>query len=362
MGDQRNYAVILAGGKGERFWPLSTSGRPKQLLSLLGDRSLIGQAVDRIDSLIPPENVFVITSSELVEATRKAVPELPPENIIGEPMGRDTAAAVALGAVLVKSRNPDAAFCVMTADHIIGNLDLFRQTLDEGLSMAHGRDVLITIGIKPDSPSTGYGYIEAGEPVHSPGEIEFYKAEAFVEKPDLDTAKTYLDAGCFYWNSGMFIWSVQALEKALRRHASPLADMMDRLQPAIGKKQYFDLLRSEYESLEKISIDYALMEKADNIVMAKGVFPWDDVGSWPALENHFEADSAGNIIIGNAEHIDCTDNIVYSADRLTALVGVENVVVVQAEGVTLVCSKDRAHDIKKLVEQIRDTGRYDDLL
>lgn len=362
MADQGDYAVILAGGRGERFWPLSTTRRPKQLLSLVGDEPLMAQAVSRLEGLIPPERIFVITNEDLVEATRDSIPVVPSKQIIGEPMGRDTAPAVALGALLVKAEDPGAAFCVLTADHVIGDLDVFRKTLREGMKLARSRDVLITIGIEPQGPSTGYGYIEAGEPDRQAAGVEFFRAKRFVEKPDLETAEEYVRSGRYFWNSGMFIWSVSALEKGLKAHRPPLAEMMDRLAGKVGRGDFLQSVQAEYENLEKISIDYALMEKADNIVMAKGVFAWDDVGSWPALENHFTPDQAGNVVIGETEGLDAGSNIVYSKDRLTALLGVENLVVVQAEGVTLVCAKDRAQDIKKLVEQVRKAGRYEDRL
>lgn len=356
------YAVILAGGRGERFWPLSTSQRPKQLLSLVGERSLLAQAVDRLEGLIPPERVYVITNEDLVEASGKAAPELPPENIIGEPFGRDTAAAAALGAALVKAKDPAASFCILTADHIIGDLDLYRATLSEGLDLAQREEVLITIGIQPAEPSTAYGYIEATNETYSAAGIHFLKADRFVEKPDARTAKEYLDSGRFFWNSGMFVWSVHALQAALARHRPVLAEMIDRLVPTVGKGDFLPALAKEYEALEKISIDYALMEKADNILMARGTFAWDDVGSWPALENHFDPDAEGNIAIGDCAAVEADGNIVYSKGRLTALIGVKDLVVVQAEDVTLICPRERAQDIKKMVEKLRQTGGYDHVL
>lgn len=356
------YAVILAGGKGERFWPLSTSRRPKQLLSLVGDKPLLAQAVDRLAGLIPPDRVFVITNADLVDASRAAAPMLPADNVVGEPMGRDTAAAVALGAALVKARDPRGVFCILTADHIIGDLDLYRRTLSAALELAAREPVLLTIGMKPGFPSTGYGYIEAdGEHSVIDG-IRFSRAIRFVEKPGEEKAREYLESGRFYWNSGMFIWSLKSLELAFARHRPVLCDLIAKAAAAYRQGQLEPLLEAEYPKLEKISIDYALMEKAENIVMAQGVFPWDDVGAWPALENHFEPDSAGNIPVGQVAAHESADNIVYSRGRLTALVGVSNLIVVQAEGVTLVCAKDKAQDIKKLLAQIRASGRHDDLL
>ncbi len=356
------YAVILAGGKGERFWPLSTSRRPKQLVTLVGDEPLLAQSVTRLKGLIPPERICVITNDDLVDACRQAVPELPKNNIIGEPVGRDTAAAAALGAVWVKAQNPDAVFCILTADHVIGDLDVYRATLRESFALAHRERVLITIGITPTEPSTGYGYIEGGDLYARNGTVEFLEARRFVEKPDQKTAESYIASKRFFWNSGMFIWSVAAFEEGVRTHRPSLTSIFDELLPCVGTVSFPSQLAETYDRLEKISIDYALMEKANNIIMVRGTFSWDDVGAWPALENHFERDEDNNVSIGDCKAVDADGNIVYSKDRLTALVGVSNLVVVQSDGVTLICPRDRAQDIKQLVSKLKETGRYDDLL
>ncbi|MDK2856997.1 MAG: mannose-phosphate guanylyltransferase [Verrucomicrobiota bacterium] len=356
------YAVIMAGGKGERFWPLSTSKHPKQLLALVGDRPLIAQAVDRLDSLIPPENVFVVTNADLVEAARAAVPMLPPENIVGEPIGRDTAAAVACGGALIAARDPQAVFAVLTADHVMGDPDVFRATLRGGMDLAEQNEILVTIGIRPTSPQTGFGYIESGEDFQVLENVQFKKAVRFVEKPDAETAQHYLNAGTFFWNSGMFIWSVPTLSRAFAAHCPGMKQLMDELKEYAARGEIHRGLEKIYPTLGKISIDYALMEKADNIVMACGTFAWDDVGSWPALENHFSPDENGNTLIGTCEQIDSKNNIIYSKDRLTAVIGAENLVVVQAEGVTLVCPKERAQDIKKMVAALKEKGSFEELL
>ena len=356
------YAVIMAGGRGERFWPLSTSAHPKQVLSLVGDRSLLAMAVDRLEGLVPPERVFIITSSDLVDVTVDAAPRLPPENVIGEPVGRDTAAACALGQALVSARDPDAVFCVLTADHIMGDLDVFRRTLRDSAELAAAEPVLVTIGLEPAFPSTGFGYIEAGEAAPSRGETEFLKATRFVEKPDQSTAEAYLKAGNYYWNSGMFIWSAATFHAALAEHRPQLADMADAMRTAAGKKSFDRKLAEEYDKLERISVDYAIMEKADNILMARGTFQWDDVGTWPALANHVEADENGNVFIGSCESIDCAGNVVVSKTRLTALIGVQDLVVVHAQNATLICPRDRAQDVKRMVTLLGETQRYDDVL
>jgi len=360
--NERFFAVILAGGKGERFWPLSTSRMPKQLLSLVGGKPLLAQAVDRLEGLIPPCRIFVITNKDLVVATRKATPALPIKNIVGEPFGRDTAAAIAVGTALVKDRNPDGAFCVLTADHIMGDIPLFRKTLKACLNRAQREHVLITIGIKPRSPNTGYGYIKTEARNREKDGIRFCRARRFVEKPDIRKANHYFKAGNFYWNSGMFAWSVATIEEAFRKHRPELFDLMNNLVKVAGKPEFDKELRSGYEPLENISIDFALMEKADNIVMARGVFPWDDVGSWTALEDHIPKNQEDNVLVGTCESVRARNNIVLSNDRLTALVGVRDLIVVQAMGVTLICSKRRAQDVKKLVEKLKSSGRYAEVL
>ncbi|HEY5653263.1 MAG TPA: sugar phosphate nucleotidyltransferase [Pontiella sp.] len=356
------YAVIMAGGKGERFWPLSTSKQPKQLLALVGDKPLIAQAVDRLDGLVPPENIFVVTNADLVEATREAAPILPPENVIGEPIGRDTAAAVACGGALVKARDENGVFAVLTADQVMKDLDIFSSTLKEGMDLAEQNDILVTIGIKPTYPATGFGYIESGDVFETAESVEFRKAARFVEKPDEATASEYLSTGNFYWNSGMFIWSVASLAKAFGAHCPEMLKLMNTLTEYARAGQIVEGMAATYPDLGKISVDYALMEKADNIVMACGTFYWDDVGSWPALESHFDQDREGNTRIGQVETLDAEGNIVLSKNHLTAVIGVKDLVIVQTEGVTLVCPKDRAQDIKQMVELLRENGIYDEVL
>lgn len=366
------YAVVLAGGYGERFWPASTMARPKQLLSLLGDRTMLEMAVDRLDGLIPADRVLVLTSADLVKATIACSPDLSPENVIGEPMRRDTAAAVALACAVVKARDPKGVFCIVTADHVMGDLDVFRNTLREGLELAAGNDVLVTIGIEPTRPSTAFGYIEAGEAVVSSGSassgsassssVEFRRVSRFVEKPDRETAQGYIDSGSFSWNSGMFIWSVDTLHRAFSNHSPALGAMIDALMPHVDTGGFADALAEAFEPLDKISIDYALMEKADNIVMGIGTFAWDDVGSWPEVAGHLPTDEHGNATSGSVQVLDATNNVVVSDGRLTALIGVEDLVVVHADGATLICPKDRAQDVKAIVTALRESGEWDHLL
>jgi len=352
----------MAGGKGERFWPLSTSKHPKQVLSLVGGKPMLRLAVDRLKGLVPSSRILIITSADLVSVTARAVPSLPSKNIIGEPFGRDTAAVCALASAVIKARDPGGLFCILTADHIIKDIARFQQTLRNCFDLAAKTDVLITIGMKPTFPSTGFGYIDAGRRFKAGGKTVFLKAKRFVEKPDRKRAEKYIMAGNFYWNSGMFIWSVRSIQAALARHRPELLAMANRLEKAAGKPRFQPALIREYAKLEKISIDYAVMEKSDNIIVAKATFSWDDIGSWTAIENHFKKDSSNNVLTGKCEAIGSSGNIVFSPSRLTALIGVENIIVVQAENATLVCAKGKAQEVKKMVQLLAKKKKYQSLL
>ncbi len=358
----RVYAVVLAGGRGERFWPLSTAKRPKQLLTLVGERPMIAETVRRLDGLVPKQRILVVTNAEIAATTRALLPEVPPDNVFGEPLGRDTAAAVALSAALVRARDPEAAFAILPADHVIAETERFQGTLSAAFRIARGNDVLVVIGIPPTAPLSSFGYIEAEtEPVATEGRL-IYAVRRFVEKPDVETARRYLNEKRYYWNAGMFVWSLAALDRALSRHAPHLAELSRRLAAAAGHPDFEAVVRTAYAGIEKISIDYALMEKADNIRMIPADFTWDDVGSWTALRNHFPADPNGNVAIGDCAVLDAAGNTVFSPGRLTALLGVRDLVVVQADGVTLICHRDRAEHIKRLVQQLQAGGAHEALL
>ncbi len=358
----RRFAVILAGGKGERFWPLSRSHRPKQLLDLVDGNSLLGAAVNRLADLVPQSNIFVITSADLVAPVAKALPGFPAANIIGEPMGRDTAAAIALGVALVKARQHDAAIAVLTADHVIHDVPSFQQTLADTYAMAFEHDLLFTIGIKPTFPCTGFGYIETGEPIPRKCATSFVRALRFVEKPALEKAKEYFASGAYAWNGGMFLWTISAFEQAVSKHNPVLHTLLERLIPLVGRLDLTEALRPVYEPLKKISIDYALMEKARNVAMARAGFDWDDVGAWPALANHFPADANGNVTIGRAAAMDSSGNIVMGRGGFVGLLGVKDMVVVHAGDAVLVCSRDRAQDVKKLVSLLSENACNTDVL
>ena len=352
MNNQHFHAVILAGGRGERFWPLSRADKPKQFIALFGGRPLLTLAVERLDGLIPPERVIIITSRDLLDATREAAPNIPAHNIIGEPVGRDTAAAVALACGLVRQRDPDGVACILTADQLMTDVNTFRRTLDDSLRVASAGDAIVTIGITPTYPATGFGYIRAGALRDTSTATRFFTADAFVEKPDEARAARYIAENVYYWNAGMFIWHTRAMQSALAEHTPALAELSDAVASLATCHELDALLDSAYPSLPKISVDYAIMEKAKNITVAEGSFGWDDVGTWSALEGHFVPDIEDNIAIGSTETLDARSNIIVSENHLTAVIGVDDLVIVQAPGVTLVCPKSRAQDVKLLLRRI----------
>lgn len=349
--DLKAYAVILAGGNGERFWPLSTPARPKQFLSLFGKKTLIQHAVDRLKGLIPPERILIITSKRLVTLTRHILPMVPKKNIVGEPCRRDTAAAVATACGLVKRLGGENAVgCILTADQLIKPIAKFRQILKNSIVAARQEDAIVTMGILPTYPATGFGYIKCSTRCPIRCSTTFNHVECFVEKPSLDTANEYLKAGTFLWNAGMFIWKQATLEEAFKNVASDYCNLIEEIA---CQRNTATVLSRQYKGIRATSFDYAVMEKIKNIIVARCDFIWDDVGSWFAIQNHFDADASNNISIGCVTLLDTTNTITVTDNQhLVALVGVNNLVVVHTEGATLVCSKDAVQDVKKIVQKI----------
>ena len=357
-----NYAVILAGGRGERFWPMSRFSRPKQFVDLFDGKTLLQHAVDRLDGVIPPQNILIITSQDLVALSQKVASSIPAENIIGEPMGRDTAAACALATELVAKRDPNGVLAILTADHIMRDEEGFRCTLRDAYTVASKETCIVTIGIQPTEPATGYGYIEIKQLRDKAYATDFFDVVRFVEKPNADKAKEYVDSGRYFWNAGMFVWQVKTFREALGKFRPVLNDAMKALEPSIGTPKFDSELKRIYEGLEKISVDYAVMEHSKNIVMARGTFGWDDVGSWGAICNHFEADKSGNVVVGPSEIVQGQGNIVVcEPGHLVAVYGASDMVVVHTKDATLICPKDKVQDIKEMVKTIgqrKDGAEY----
>ena len=350
------YVVIMAGGRGERFWPQSREATPKHLLPIVGETPMLAQTVDRVAGIVPRENIFVITTQAQLEGCREACPDLPAGNVVAEPMGRDTAAATGLAMLLVKQRNPNGAFAMLPADHVIKDTQEYGKLLDIAFASAEGADVLVTLGIKPAAPETGFGYIQQAGLWRKVGGRDVMAVKRFVEKPDLATAEGYLASGDYHWNAGMFVWRVPVVEAAFKAHASELYAGLAKLEAAAKSAGgWAQALQEVYPTLKKVSVDYALMEKSTNVVVVPATFDWDDVGAWPAIAKHFTPDSHGNVLRGHALVENGTHNIVISTDgHLVGVIGVSDLVVVHTPGATLVCPKDRAQEIKALLTRIKD--------
>ncbi len=350
----KKFVVIIAGGKGERFWPQSRAHRPKHLLPIVGSKPLLAQTLERVRMVVPSRNTFVITSAIQVRAVRACCPELPPENIVAEPVGRDTAAAVALATVLVATRDPRAVFAVLPADHVIHDRKAYAADLKAAFAAAESSGVLVTIGIKPTEPATGFGYIERGETWAVFARRPVYKVTRFVEKPSVDVARQYLASGNYVWNAGMFVWSVPAVTAALKRFAPDLYEGLEPVRSAAAKgRTLAAALRKTYAGLRKISVDYAILEKSDNVVMLPASFDWDDVGAWPAISRHLEKDVRGNVCRGRVVVEQGANNIVIAeGDHLVAALGLDDFIVVHTGDATLIAPKARAQDIKALLKQV----------
>ncbi|MGC8828180.1 MAG: mannose-1-phosphate guanylyltransferase [Verrucomicrobiia bacterium] len=366
------YAIIMAGGSGERFWPISRRKRPKQLLKLLGKESFLQQAVRRVSAIVEPSNIFVITNIEQAREVRKQLPRLPKSNIIAEPCGKDTCAAVTLGAALVGCRSTSATMAVLPADHIIIDEKTFSDVLNDSFKIASSENFIVTIGIKPTEPHTGFGYIRVGDRLKLPDNMKniktvFHNAEQFVEKPNYETAVEYLNSGKYRWNAGMFIWSFSTILGGLKQYATEFYDVCQRWMrvaknATILKKQ----IQNDYQNLKRISIDYALMEKAQNVVVADGDFGWDDLGSWSALIKHLPQDENGNCVVGEAIYVDAKGNLVFDArtknKTLIANVGLNDSILVLTDDAVLIANKYQSQKVKELVKKLGENSKFKKLL
>lgn len=352
------HAVVMAGGSGTRFWPKSRRNRPKQLLKLYGDSTMLQQTVDRIAPLVPPERVLIITGSDQADAVRVQLPRLPSRNVVAEPCPRDTAACVGLAARIVAKEDPDGIMIVMPADHVIEPAEKFLATVRESAAVIEADpSAFVTFGIRPTHPETGYGYIERGESLGSPGGIALNRVVQFREKPDRATAERFLAEGRFAWNSGIFVWRASAILKALAVHRPGLAAALSRVGQALGTPDEADTIAREYPEMEKVPIDKAVMEKAENVLVFEVVYDWNDVGDWRALSALVPPDPEGNTIQGRVLAAQTSGSIIVSDDGgLIATLGVEDLVIVQSGGATLVARKDQLDGLKRLVESLQDAG------
>ncbi|MBC2581575.1 mannose-1-phosphate guanylyltransferase [Clostridium sp. DJ247] len=348
------HAVIMAGGKGERFWPRSRQKMPKQLLSLTDDgKTMIQLTVERVNSLCGYENTYIVTNSDYSGIIKEQLPQVSEDNIIIEPMGKNTAPCIGLAAINIAKKDPDGVMIVLPSDHLIKNNILFLKTLKSAVEQAQKGENLITIGITPAYAETGYGYINFEEETDSLSAYASFKVKKFVEKPDKKKAEEYLVSGDYLWNSGMFVWKVSTILKNIKTHMPDLYEGLIKISETLDTDTEDNVLLQEYSKFEGISIDYGIMEKAENIYTIPGNFGWDDVGSWTALERVQVSDELGNIIKGNAVSIDTKNCIIQGGNKLLATIGIEDIVIVDTDDATLICSKDKCQDIKKLLNELR---------
>ena len=349
-----NYALILAGGSGTRFWPLSRNARPKQLLDLFGTGTLLCQAIERLSGIVPAENIFILTNHLQEEEVRRQASKLPPENIVAEPARRDTAPAVALGVGLIARRDPHANMIVIPSDALITNAPAFRELAADALSLAGRENALITIGIKPTWPCPSYGYIErAGKLEDAQLSHDCYEVLRFREKPDSDTAVQYLASGNFSWNAGMFIWNVEYVRAQLSAHSPELETFISRLTAA---ETLPDFINAEFPGLTPISIDFALLEKADRVLNFEANFDWDDVGSWISVGKYLKSNGNGNSANTVISTVDASGNIIFSqSGKHVALVGVDDLIIVDTGDALLVAHRNSADSIKKVVANLPET-------
>lgn len=349
------HPVIMAGGSGTRFWPRSRLRKPKQLIQIIGRGTMIQQTVGRLRSALPAESFLIITNAAQVGEMRRQLPELAPEQIVAEPVGRDTSAAIGLAAAIIHQSDPEGVMAVFSADHVISPAEELLRCIDEASRIAAGQGVLATFGVKPTGPSERYGYIRRGERLKA--SVPAFKIAEFKEKPDHAQAEEFLKTGDYYWNSGNFVWQVKDILAAFRGFLPDLYAGLERIAPALGTPEQGKVLAAEYPRLPKISIDYGVMEKAPNAAVVEASFTWDDVGAWDAVSRHHTPDGHGNFLLGKNTTMDTKHCIIVSeADHLIATIGVKDLVIVHTPDATLVCDRSRAADVKMLVEKLKDQG------
>ena len=352
---EKKTALIMAGGRGERFWPRSRQNMPKQFLSLTDDgKTMIQLTVERILPLVNMEDIFIVTNRSYKDLVREQLPDLPDENILCEPVGKNTAPCIGLGAVHMAKRYDDAVMMVLPSDHLIKYTSLFLNTLSDACEVAEQGGNLVTLGIAPDCPETGYGYIKF-QPEQTLGRA--FAVERFVEKPDLETAKAYLASEQYLWNSGMFIWKTSTILKNLQTYLPETYRGLYKIGEAIGTPMEEQVLEREFQAFEAESIDYGVMEKAKNIYILSGAFGWDDVGSWLAVSRIKRSNELGNVVEGNVVTVDTRDTIIQGGGKLIAAVGLEDMIVVDSEDALLICEKAHAGDIKKVLENLKICNR-----
>lgn len=351
------HAVIMAGGIGSRFWPRSRRANPKQFLDVFGDVSLIQNTFARLQPLVPAERVHVVTHADYVRETHQHLPAIPLENIMAEPIARNTAPCIAFAAARIRQIDPEAVMLVLPADHIINNVARFHEVVRAAIEKAEEPETLVTIGIEPTHPETGYGYIQYDSPEDGTTSPTPFPVISFAEKPDLSTAERFLDSGDFLWNSGIFAWRADSIQDALGTHCPDIASAFEHVPEAIDTAEEEAAIERAYDRSPKVSIDIGVMEKADNVWVVPGSFGWSDVGDWRAVYTLAQKDKAGNAAEGNVIMHNTARSFAHSeGDRLLALVGLQDVIVIGTDDAVLVCHRSAAQQVKNVVDYLRMNG------
>lgn len=353
-------AVIMAGGKGERFWPKSRKSLPKQFLSLTDDgRTMIQLTIERLESLVKIEDIYIVTNKDYKSLVLDQVKGIPEKNILLEPIAKNTAPCIGLAAMHIKKKYEDAIMLVLPSDHLIKYNEIYLDTLKEAIEVAKEDSNLITIGITPSYPETGYGYINFGRDEGDIKRNNVYRVKRFVEKPDLDTAKEYLASGRYLWNSGMFVWKSSTILNNFRELMPDIYEGLHKIYETIGTSDEEMILEREFTKFHGESIDYGIMERAKNIYTIPGSFGWDDVGSWLALGRINRTNDDGNVIKGNVITINSKNSIIQAEDKLIATIGIEDLIVVDTKDALLITNKDNTQEVKKVIENLKICNRYE---
>lgn len=347
----------MAGGSGTRFWPRSRTKKPKQYLNLFGKESLLESTINRFGKFMDTEDIFIVSGKNQAEVLEEQTPMIPKENLIYEPVGKNTLPCIGLAAVMAEKDNPDGIMVVSPSDHLVKDEGLFRETILAATKIADEEDGIVTIGITPSYPATGYGYIQVDHELEAKGRIKQYKVKRFVEKPNNETASSYLQNGGYYWNSGMFIFKISVFLNAVKEFAPQLYRDLKIIQADIGNPSFGETLDTIYRAVEGISVDYGIMEHAQNIYLVEGRFPWNDLGSWESVYLFSEKDENRNAGTGEKIIVNSKNSYVYTDEGVVALIGLDDVVVVREGNAVLVCKRDNAEDVKLVVEQLKNKSK-----